>query len=330
MSFYSIEVAEILFAASANDNNEDLAELHNDLVSNAAKEMDQCAGELDLDSDPDEALDGINDWHLGQPSDPFEMSNKLSDWISEYADAGPHARQIFAELDRHLHPYGASDWEQKLDQLSATLEAVCNIVGPYDEFDDEVAHRDALDAARISFALDCAARVLPLVELARPTDQRPRRAIEAGRLFALGLITEDAHDDAVDAAYAAASSHADEEIARKHLNDTDWAGAACAAARAIAGVTYAPASVPLEAHDALVMAAAPTGDPSETGRAEIAYQKERQAWYEAGGALPNPLEGLDPARADVVLALFSSGLTLSVARRITVRPLPDFFEGDAA
>lgn len=41
------------------------------------------------------------------------------------------------------------------------------------------------------FAADCAERVLPVFERDRPGDDRPRKAIEVARLFALGLATRE-------------------------------------------------------------------------------------------------------------------------------------------
>ena len=54
------------------------------------------------------------------------------------------------------------------------------------------------------YAADCAERVLPIFEKARPGDDRPRKAIEAARAFARGEIDAAARD----AAWAAAGDAA--------------------------------------------------------------------------------------------------------------------------
>jgi len=54
------------------------------------------------------------------------------------------------------------------------------------------------------YAADCAERVLGLYEKQYPKDDRPRKAIQATRDFANGLITKDAAHAAAYAAYAAA------------------------------------------------------------------------------------------------------------------------------
>ena len=63
--------------------------------------------------------------------------------------------------------------------------------------------RDRDRLARL-FAADCAERVLPIFERARPTDTRPRDAIAVARAFARGEITALALAAALDAAKTAA------------------------------------------------------------------------------------------------------------------------------
>jgi hypothetical protein len=58
------------------------------------------------------------------------------------------------------------------------------------------------------FAADCAERVLPIYEHRYPADERPRRAIEAARMFADGKIDAAARAAAGDAARAAARAAA--------------------------------------------------------------------------------------------------------------------------
>ena len=75
------------------------------------------------------------------------------------------------------------------------------------------------------FAADCAEKVLPIFEGYVPGDDRPRKAIEAARAYALGEITAAAGDAAWDAAT---------DAARAALWDAARAAARAAAAAAAA------------------------------------------------------------------------------------------------
>ena len=67
----------------------------------------------------------------------------------------------------------------------------------------------SLDSRQLRhFAADCAERVLPIFEKARPGDDRPRKAIRAARDFADGKISAAARAAAEDAAWAAAEDAA--------------------------------------------------------------------------------------------------------------------------
>ena len=115
------------------------------------------------------------------------------------------------------------------------------------------------------WAADCAEHVLPLFEQARPTDDRPRRAIDLGRAWARGEIpwaearTGAGHANAAardllgaarHAAYAAGQAAAVGHVAAHEL------GAAAYAIRA-------------------VRAAAPGEDGVEAGRSECRWQRAR-------------------------------------------------------
>ena len=123
------------------------------------------------------------------------------------------------------------------------------------------------------WAAECAERVLPLFELERPEDQRPRRAIEAGRAWARGDLPMAGARTAACAAHAAAR---------------DATGAAREAARA-AG--HAAAVAHMADHElgasayairAVREAALPT-ERDEAGHRERAWQRSR---------LPEPLREL--------------------------------------
>lgn len=91
------------------------------------------------------------------------------------------------------------------------------------------------------WAADCAEHVLPLFEEKYPKDNRPRKAIEAGRAWVRGEITMSEARTAAFAAHAAA-------------RDTDEA-AACAAAARAAGHAAATAHVATHAVHAATYAA---------------------------------------------------------------------------
>jgi len=98
------------------------------------------------------------------------------------------------------------------------------------------------DSLAREFAAACAERVLPLYESAYPSDDRPRRAIEAARAYARGEIdaaslsaaamaVRDAARAARDAAWAAEAAAAgavDAWSAARAARDASWAAEAAA------------------------------------------------------------------------------------------------------
>jgi hypothetical protein len=87
------------------------------------------------------------------------------------------------------------------------------------------------------WALDCAERVLPIFEVVRPDDTRPRRAIQIGRdwlstgEFSMAVIRKaslDAHaaaKEATDAAAIAAAHAAGQAVATAHVPQHAYGGA---------------------------------------------------------------------------------------------------------
>jgi len=117
----------------------------------------------------------------------------------------------------------------------------------------------------VSWACDCAGRVLPTCEKEYPKDKRPRKAIKITRAWVAGKATLEevgvAADAAADAAYAAA--------------DADAAYAADAAASA-ADAAYAA--------DAATYAAASAADAAADAAAERTWQSKRILEYIRGEA----------------------------------------------
>jgi hypothetical protein len=88
-----------------------------------------------------------------------------------------------------------------------------------------------------AWALDCAERVLPLFQAARPQDDRPRRALEAGRAWvqtgefsmatirAASLNAHAAAKDTDDSAAIAAAHAAGQAVATAHVPQHAYGGA---------------------------------------------------------------------------------------------------------
>ena len=109
----------------------------------------------------------------------------------------------------------ACRWEDTLNHVAAELW-VCDLDGLIVEGADKVvASRLRLveqvpvsDRVFRLWAADCAEQALPIFEAEHPGDDRPRKAIEAARLFAIGMITRKELDAAWAAAWAAARAAA--------------------------------------------------------------------------------------------------------------------------
>lgn len=100
-------------------------------------------------------------------------------------------------------------------------EAGCSLTHLLWALDRMARHDHSIAKRRALFAADCAERVLPIFEARFPNDTRPRKAIQAARDWAAGLIDDvaGAAGGARDAAWAARAA-------------ADAAGAAGDAARA--------------------------------------------------------------------------------------------------
>jgi len=154
------------------------------------------------------------------------------------------------------------------------------------EANDKVVARKARVVERLDtwneriarlFAADCAEHVLPIFEKAYPTDDRPRRAIEAARAYANGSIDAVsltvASDAASDAAWAAARTAAKTAAAAWY--------AAWAAATTAAGAVVAAAVVDTARYAARYAAEA---DAARWGAVEREWQTQRLFEYLEGRA----------------------------------------------
>lgn len=116
------------------------------------------------------------------------------------------------------------------------------------------------------WAADCAKRVLPYFEEKYPKDNRPRKAIEAGRAWVRGELQMTEARKAAFAAHAAA-------------RDAEKDSGACAAARAT-GHAAATAHVPSHAMYATKYAITAMRDANETNNADTATFREREWQYQ--------------------------------------------------
>lgn len=114
------------------------------------------------------------------------------------------------------------------------------------------------------WAADCAERVLPYLEAACPEDQRPRRAVEAGRAWVRGELKMAAARQAAFAAHSAARDAGPAEACAAARAAGHAAATAHVAAHAVHAATYAVKAVHA--------AAAPAG-------AELAVTQEREWQY---------------------------------------------------
>src|SRR6185312_12503354 len=115
------------------------------------------------------------------------------------------------------------------------------------------------------WAADCAEHVLHLFELARPTDDRPRHAIDLGRAWARGEIPWAA------ARTAAGHANASARDLRGAPRHAAYAAGQAAAVGHVAAHELGAAAYAIKA----VRAAAPSGEDDRAGRLECSWQRSR-------------------------------------------------------
>jgi len=161
------------------------------------------------------------------------------------------------------------------------FEAECR--GERVDANDKVVVRQARLVRRLKwdervarlFACDCAERVLPLFEAEYPEDDRPRRAIETARRYAVGDATCEELAAAGAAAWAApwaAARDAAGDTAWDAAGDAAWAAAWAAAGGAAWAAAWAAAR---DTVWAAVWAAA----RAAARVAEQGWQTVRLLWY---------------------------------------------------
>jgi len=115
------------------------------------------------------------------------------------------------------------------------------------------------------WAAECAEHVLPLFESAKPSDPRPRRAVEQARAWVRGEITM------TQARTAAGNANA---AARDLSGAARWAAYSAGQAAVVAHVAAHELGAAAYAIKA-VRSAAPDGEGERAGRQECRWQRER-------------------------------------------------------
>ena len=115
------------------------------------------------------------------------------------------------------------------------------------------------------WAADCAEHVLPLFVQARPTDERPRRAIDLGRAWARGEVTW------AEARTAAGHANAAARDLRGAARHAAYAAGQAAAVGHVAAHELGAAAYAIRA----VQAAAPEDEAEAAGRGECRWQRDR-------------------------------------------------------
>jgi hypothetical protein len=213
----------------------------------------------------------------GDYTDHLPHGKRPGKWLPPIADPRPCARGYHVVTASHLFDH----WGRE-----GSVLYVAEVRGAIATDTDKLACEQTRLVERVgvltrgvlvTFAADCAARVLPIFEAKFPDDDRPRKAIEAARLGAVAAAAARAAD-AANAAYAHAAAYA---AANAAYAAAAAANAAANAAYAAAYAAYAAAYAARAAANA-AYAAARAADAAYAARAAdaaraAAYAKER-AW----------------------------------------------------
>jgi hypothetical protein len=170
-----------------------------------------------------------------------------------------------------------------------------------------------------AWAADCAERVLHIYEGSHPEVPIPRRAIEAARLCAQGLI------DPADARAATHASHAAADSADPRYGAGSAAGDAARAIRqAISDAAYAAGSAADGRASATSDAALFAAEAAADAVAERAWQHDRRVAYSKGEVPELDLfPGCSSAQREAALTFWRDGLMLAeatTAARVIVAP----------
>jgi hypothetical protein len=203
------------------------------------------------------AADGISPQHGGLGKWFIPKGKRMGKWMPAIKDIQPCARGYhFVNIEQLPQWLGPTLYEievrgQIIHEADKSVAEQARLIRKVETWNDKTLRL---------YAADCAERVLGLYEKQYPKDDRPRKAIQAARDFANGLITKDAAYAASNAAYAASNAA--------------YAAAANAAANAAAAAAYAASSAAYAASNAAYAAAA---NAANAANAAAAYAADAAA-----------------------------------------------------
>ena len=223
------------------------------------------------------AADGVSSYHGGLGKWFIPKGKRIGKWMPAIKDIRPCERGYhFVNIEQLPQWLGPTLYEievrgQIIHQADKSVAEQARLIRKVETWNDKTLRL---------YAADCAERVLGLYEKQYPKDDRPRKAIQAARDFANGLITKDAAAKAAtNAACAAACANGAYAAVNAAFNAAYYAAAASyAAASAAAYTTAAGASY------AAYTAAAAAGYAAANGvdaayAAEKTWQMERLKHY---------------------------------------------------
>ena len=191
------------------------------------------------------AADGVSSYHGGLGKWFIPKGKRIGKWMPAIKDIRPCERGYhFVNIEQLPQWLGPTLYEievrgQIIHQADKSVAEQARLIRKVETWNDKTLRL---------YAADCAERVLGLYEKQYPKDDRPRKAIQAARDFANGLITKDAAAKAAtNAAYAAAFNAAyyaasNAASAAAYTAYTTAAGASYAAYTAAAAAGYAAAN----------------------------------------------------------------------------------------
>ena len=224
------------------------------------------------------AADGVSSYHGGLGKWFIPKGKRIGKWMPAIKDIRPCERGYhFVNIEQLPQWLGPTLYEievrgQIIHQADKSVAEQARLIRKVETWNDKTLRL---------YAADCAERVLGLYEKQYPKDDRPRKAIQAARDFANGLITKDAVSKAATnaASYAAACANGAYAAANAAFNAAYYAVAASYAAASAAAYTAAAG-----ASYAAYTAAAAAGYAAANGvdaayAAEKTWQMERLKHY---------------------------------------------------
>jgi hypothetical protein len=190
------------------------------------------------------AADGISPQHGGSGKWFIPKGKRMGKWMPAIKNIRPCARGYhFVNIEQLPQWLGPTLYEievrgQIIHQADKSVAEQARLIRKVETWNDKTLRL---------YAADCAERVLGLYEKQYPKDDRPRKAIQAARDFANGLINKDAAYDAADAAFTASAA--------AHIATYTATNAANAAASAAFAAAYTANAAHIAAYTATNAAA---------------------------------------------------------------------------